>query len=49
MNDSAAAARVVQLEENLKAIEQPPPSSDAIAACDAIWDALRGPVPVYNR
>ncbi len=43
------ASQDVQLEENLKAIEQPPPPSDALAACDAIWDALKGPVPVYNR
>ncbi len=38
-----------QLEENLLAAEASALDSDVIEACDKVWQALRGPVPKYNR
>ncbi|HUQ95932.1 MAG TPA: aldo/keto reductase [Bryobacteraceae bacterium] len=43
------ATSVEQLDENLKALEEGPLSENALRGCDAIWDALRGPAPKYNR
>ncbi len=38
-----------QLEENLRACEEGPLPTDAVAACDQVWARLRGPVPNYSR
>ncbi len=43
------ASRVSQLEENLAAFEIPPLADDVLAACDRVWQRLRGPTPDYNR
>ena len=43
------ASRIEQLEENLAAFESDPLSDDVLAACEPIWDRLRGPTPNYNR
>lgn len=43
------ASRVEQLEENLKAAEEGPLSEATLAACDAVWETLRGVSPQYNR
>lgn len=44
------ASRIDQLEENLAAFHAPKPlSSNSLAICDTIWDALRGVAPKYNR
>ena len=43
------ASRLEQLEENLKAMEQGPLPTDAVAACDRVWANLRGVTPQYNR
>lgn len=43
------ASRIEQLEENLKALEDGPLSEAALAACDAVWNKLRGITPRYNR
>jgi aryl-alcohol dehydrogenase-like predicted oxidoreductase len=43
------ASRLSHLEENLAALDDPLLSADALAACDAVWPALRGVSPNYNR
>ena len=43
------ASRLDQLEENLKAAGEGPLPPDAVAACDAVWNKLRGVTPKYNR
>jgi aryl-alcohol dehydrogenase-like predicted oxidoreductase len=43
------ASRLAHLEENLAALDDEPLSQEALAACDAIWPALRGISPQYNR
>jgi 1-deoxyxylulose-5-phosphate synthase len=43
------ASRLEQLEENLRAMEEGPLTADTVAACDAVWQKLRGVTPVYNR
>ncbi len=43
------ASRIDQLEENLKAAGEGPLPPDAVAACDAVWNKLRGVTPKYNR
>ncbi len=43
------ASRLEQLQENLKALEDGPLSSDTVAACDQVWERLRGVTPKYNR
>jgi aryl-alcohol dehydrogenase-like predicted oxidoreductase len=43
------ASRMQQLEENLKACEQGPLSPQTVKACDEVWQAFRGPAPIYNR
>ena len=35
--------------ENLDAFERGPLSEDVLAACDAVWQKLRGITPKYNR
>ena len=43
------ASRPEQLAANLAAAQGPPLSADMRAACDQVWQHLRGPVPAYNR
>jgi len=43
------ASRLEQLEENLKALEEGPLPAEAVAACDQVWQQLRGVTPQYNR
>jgi aryl-alcohol dehydrogenase-like predicted oxidoreductase len=38
-----------QLEQNLRALGDGPLPENALRTCDVIWQALRGPVPKYNR
>jgi 1-deoxyxylulose-5-phosphate synthase len=43
------ASRLEHLQENLAAVDDPPLSSETLAACDEVWPALRGVSPAYNR
>ena len=43
------ASRLDQLEENLAALDAPPLEDATLEACDAVWQKLRGPTPIYNR
>lgn len=43
------ASKVEHLEANLAAAQSAPLSEQTRAACDEVWDALRGPTPFYNR
>lgn len=43
------ASKVEQLEENLDALERGPLPSDVVAACDCVWQDLKGVTPRYNR
>ena len=43
------ASRLSQLEENLRAVDEGPLSAETVAACDRVWQKLRGPSPRYNR
>lgn len=43
------ASRIAQLEDNLAAAAGGPLADDTLAACDAVWDRLRGVTPKYNR
>jgi 1-deoxyxylulose-5-phosphate synthase len=43
------ASRLEQLEENLAAFGEGPLAPETLAACDAVWDQLRGVTPKYNR
>ncbi len=43
------ASREQQLQENLKALEDGPLTSDTVASCDEVWANLRGVTPKYNR
>ncbi len=43
------ASRLEQLDESLKACEEPPLETETVAACDAVWEKLRGITPKYNR
>ena len=43
------ASRIEHLEENLAAFDAPPLDADVLAACDGVWERLRGPTPAYNR
>jgi aryl-alcohol dehydrogenase-like predicted oxidoreductase len=43
------ASRLEQLQENLDAIGEGALSAEVVAACDSLWDRLRGPSPKYNR
>lgn len=38
-----------QLEQNLRVLEDGPLSDNILRTCDVLWQALRGPVPKYNR
>ncbi|MGP3933729.1 aldo/keto reductase [Nonomuraea sp. KM88] len=43
------ASSPAQLGANLAALAAGPLPADVAAACDAVGDALRGPMPAYNR
>jgi len=43
------ASKMEQLEENLAALEAGPLPEDAVQACDAVWNKLRGVTPKYHR
>lgn len=43
------ASRIEQLHQNLAAAAEGPLSADTVAACNQVWQSLRGPVPAYNR
>jgi aryl-alcohol dehydrogenase-like predicted oxidoreductase len=43
------ASNPEQLTENLDAFECGPLSEEMVAACDAVWQKLRGITPKYNR
>lgn len=43
------ASRMEQLEQNLSAIEEGALTSEAVSACDGVWERLRGITPKYNR
>ena len=43
------ASRIEQLEENLDACERGPLPAETLAACDRVWQGLRGITPKYNR
>ncbi len=43
------ASKLEHLEENLRAVEEGALPAAAAAACDRVWDRLRGPSPKYNR
>ncbi|WP_290056471.1 aldo/keto reductase [Amycolatopsis solani] len=42
-------SRVEQLQANIDAVARGPLPDDVVAACDEVGDALRGPMPAYNR
>ena len=43
------ASRFEHLEQNLEASQRGPLPDQVLAACDAVWERLRGPTPIYNR
>lgn len=43
------ASRRAHLDANLAALSRGPLDTEVAAACDAVGDALRGPMPAYNR
>ena len=43
------ASKFGHLEQNIAASQAGPLPDDALEACDAAWNALRGPAPQYNR
>jgi aryl-alcohol dehydrogenase-like predicted oxidoreductase len=43
------ASSLQQLQQNLAAAEGPALEPEVLAECDRVWQALRGPTPVYNR
>jgi aryl-alcohol dehydrogenase-like predicted oxidoreductase len=43
------ASREDQLVKNLNATAEGPLDAGTVAACDQVWERLRGPVPRYNR
>jgi len=43
------ASGIAQLEANIAAADGPTPDQETMAACDEVWQELRGPVPHYNR
>lgn len=43
------ASSVQQLEQNLDAFGRGPLPQDVVAACDGVWNRLRGITPKYNR
>jgi len=43
------ASQIRHLEDNLAALDEPPLSTETLAACDQVWATLRGVSPTYNR
>ena len=43
------ASKIEQLEQNLDAMDRGPLAAETVAACDAVWQTLRGVTPKYNR
>ena len=43
------ASKMAHLEQNIVASQAGPLPEDALATCDEVWRALRGPTPQYNR
>jgi len=43
------ASRIEHLRDNLTALDDGPLSSEILAACDKVWEVLRGVSPTYNR
>ncbi len=43
------ASKIAQLEQNLDAFERAPLDAATMAACDQVWQSLRGVTPNYNR
>jgi len=43
------ASDISQLEANIAAADGPTLDMETMAACDEVWNELRGPVPHYNR
>jgi aryl-alcohol dehydrogenase-like predicted oxidoreductase len=43
------ASKLEQLEQNIAVLDEGPLPQDVVQVCDAVWNDLRGPVPVYNR
>lgn len=42
-------SKTSHLQSNIDALGRGPLPEDVVAACDAVGDALRGPMPAYNR
>jgi aryl-alcohol dehydrogenase-like predicted oxidoreductase len=43
------ASRLEQLKQNMTAISEGALTADTLAACDRVWQKLRGVTPQYNR
>jgi aryl-alcohol dehydrogenase-like predicted oxidoreductase len=43
------ASRLEQLQQNLDVFAKAPLDADTLAACDGVWETLRGVTPKYNR
>ena len=43
------ASKIEQLEQSLDALGKGPLAAETVAACDAVWQTLRGVTPKYNR
>ncbi len=43
------ASKIPQLEQNLEVFERGPLDAETVAACDRVWQNLRGVTPKYNR
>jgi aryl-alcohol dehydrogenase-like predicted oxidoreductase len=43
------ASKIAQLEQNLDVFERAPLDAETVAACDQVWQNLRGVTPKYNR
>lgn len=43
------ASKVEHLEQNLDALEDGALSPETLAACDRVWEMVKGPAPKYNR
>jgi len=43
------ASKIEQLEQSLDALGHGPLTAETVAACDAVWQTLRGVTPKYNR
>lgn len=43
------ASSLAQIDDSLRACSEGPLSPETLAACDQVWNDLRGPIPFYNR